>query len=54
MTSLLEIAGNPLSFVARQFSLTRHLTFHASVEDHLPHHYIGALRPPGVAGEYGD
>ncbi|MDX6706976.1 MAG: hypothetical protein QOI48_2822 [Solirubrobacteraceae bacterium] len=52
--SLLEVVGNPLSFLARQFQITRNVTFHASVYDHLPHHYIAALTPPGVHSEYGE
>jgi hypothetical protein len=52
--SLLEVVANPLSFVARQFQLTRNITFHASVYDHLPHHYIAALTPPGIHSEFGD
>jgi hypothetical protein len=54
LKSLLELVGNPLSFVARQVKLTRNLTFHASVSDHLPQYYIAALTPPGVRSEFGD
>lgn len=54
LRSILELAGNPLSFLARQIELTRNLTFHASVDDHLPHRYIAALTPPGVESEFGD
>ena len=54
LKSVLELVANPLSFVARQIGLTRRLTFHASVEDHLPQHYITALTPPGVLTEFGD
>jgi hypothetical protein len=28
--------------------------FRYSLDDHLPHHYIAALTPPGVASEFGD
>jgi hypothetical protein len=54
MGSLLELLGNPLSFLARQIELTRNLNFSASVDDHLPHHYIAALTPPGIESEFGD
>jgi hypothetical protein len=54
LSSVLELLGNPLSFLARQIKLTRHLTFHASVYDHLPQHYITALTPEGVRSEFGD
>ena len=33
LSGLLQLVANPLSFVARQFTLTRNLPFHASVED---------------------
>ncbi len=54
LSSVLALVTNPLSFVARQFKLTRNLTFHASVTDHLPQYYIAALTPPGVRSEFGD
>jgi hypothetical protein len=54
LSSVLELLGNPLSFLARQIKLTRNLTFHASVYDHLPQHYITALTPEGVRSEFGD
>jgi hypothetical protein len=53
--------GNPLelaellpSFLARQLAFSRRLQFGASIEDHLPQHYIATLRPPGVRSEFGD
>ena len=54
LSGLLQLVANPLSFVARQFMLTRNLPFHASVEDHLPQHYIATLTPPDVQDEFGD
>jgi Lipase (class 3) len=54
LASVLELLGNPLSFLARQVKLTRRLHFHASVYDHLPQLYITALTPPGVRSEFGD
>ena len=44
------------SFLARQFRCTRHLRFDASLDDHLPWHYIGTLtpdKPPTAAGYVG-
>lgn len=52
--NLLAVAAAPLSFVARQFPLTRHIPFPVSIYDHLPRNYIDALTPPGVRSEYGD
>lgn len=54
LRSILELVGNPLSFLARQVELTRNLTFNASVDDHLPHKYIAALTPAGIEHEFGD
>jgi hypothetical protein len=49
-----ELVGVPLSFVARQFPLSRRLPFRYRIDDHLPHHYVAALTPPGVPNEFGD
>jgi hypothetical protein len=54
LSSLLDIVGVPVTFLARQLKLTRNLTFRASIVDHLPQYYIAALTPPGVRSEYGD
>ncbi len=54
LSSALALVANPLSFVARQLTLTRNLPFHASVYDHLPQNYIVALTPVGVRSEFGD
>ena len=54
LSGLVQLVANPLSFLARQFTLTRNLPFHASVNDHLPQYYIAALTPPGVRTEFGD
>ncbi len=54
LPNLLELVSVPLSFLARQFRLSRNLPFRASVYDHLPHHYIAALTPPDVRTEFGD
>lgn len=54
LSDLLGILVTPLSFLARQFRLTRNLPFEASVVDHLPQYYIAALTPPDVRSEFGD
>lgn len=52
--NLVELAGAPLAFVTRQVPWLRRLHVGASLHDHLPHHYISALTPPGVRSEFGD
>jgi Lipase (class 3) len=54
LSNVLTLVTNPLSFLARQFKLTRDVPFHASVNDHLPQYYIAALTPRGVRSEFGD
>lgn len=54
LSSVVALLGNPISFLARQVKLTRNLTFHASVYDHLPQYYIAALTPKSVRSEFGD
>ena len=54
LSNVLALVTNPLSFLARQFKLTRDVPFHASVNDHLPQYYIAALTPRGVRSEFGD
>jgi hypothetical protein len=54
LKTVVGLLGTPLSFLARQVKLTRNVTFHASVYDHLPEYYITALTPEGVRSEYGD
>lgn len=54
LSSALALVANPLSFLARQLTLTRNLPFHASIYDHLPQYYIAALTPVGVRSEFGD
>lgn len=49
-----QIVEAPLSAVARQFPLLRNVPFRYSGDDHLPHHYVSALTPPGVPTEFGD
>jgi hypothetical protein len=49
-----ELAEVPLSFFAHRFAVTRRLPFRYRLDDHLPHHYVAALTPPGVPNEYGD
>jgi hypothetical protein len=45
MMNLVGLALLIPSFLARQLRLTRHLRFDASLDDHLPWHYIGTLTP---------
>lgn len=52
--NLLELAMAPLAFVTRQVPWLARLHTGASLYDHLPHHYISALTPPGVRSEFGD
>lgn len=54
LSNLLELLTTPLSFLARQVRWLRDVPFHADIYDHLPHHYIAALTPPGVRSEFGD
>lgn len=54
LPNMLEFAGAPVAFLARQFPMLRALPFRASFVDHVPHHYISALTPPGVRSEFGD
>ncbi|HWF49200.1 MAG TPA: lipase family protein [Solirubrobacteraceae bacterium] len=54
LRNLIEVITTPLSFLARQLSLTREVSFHASIADHLPQYYIDALKPEGVRSEFGD
>lgn len=51
---LAAILATPASFLAREFKLTRHLRFKASIADHLPQYYIDKLTPPDVRSEFGD
>lgn len=54
LSNLLEVVATPISFLARQLRVFRNVPFRASIYDHLPHHYITALTPPGVRSEFGD
>jgi hypothetical protein len=49
-----QLAEVPLSFLAHRFAATRRLPFRYRLDDHLPHHYVAALTPPGTPNEYGD
>lgn len=50
---LAEVFAAPATFVARQLRLTRNITFHASLYDHLPGGYITQLTPADVVSEFG-
>ena len=51
---VLEVLVSPLTLLGGGFRVLRHVPFRASVEDHLPQHYIPALTPPDVRSEFGD
>ena len=53
-SNLAGILTTPLWFLAKAFTVTRHIRFRASINDHLPQYYIAALTPPGVRSEFGD
>jgi hypothetical protein len=54
MRNLLELAVLVPSFLLRQVKFTRqHVHFGASVDDHLPWHYIATLQPDNVKTEFG-
>ena len=52
--NLAELAAAPIAFVTRQVPWLRKLHVGASLHDHLPHHYVSALTPPGVRSEFGE
>ena len=52
--SVLELALAPLSILSRQVPWMHRLYRGASLHDHLPHHYVSSLTPPGVRSEFGD
>jgi hypothetical protein len=54
MPSPVGIALGASMFIARKFQYLRALPAVYSFEDHLPHRYITALTPGGVANEFGD
>ena len=49
-----EILEAPIAALASQFPLFRNIPFRHNLDDHLPHHYVAALTPPGVPTEFGD
>jgi len=50
----LDFLGSTLGFVTQAFERLRALPLKYNISDHLPHHYISALTPPGRPNEYGD
>ncbi len=54
LRNLWFLAAAPLSLFSGDTKATRHLQFHASLNDHLPQHYVDALTPPHVRSEFGD
>jgi predicted lipase len=53
-SSLITTAEVPVAYFARRIRLLRHLRGLYSIDDHLPHHYVSALTPPGTVTEFGD
>jgi hypothetical protein len=54
LSSLTELLTTPLSVVAGALKITRHVPFHASLNDHLPQYYVDALTPNDRRSEFGD
>jgi hypothetical protein len=54
MGNLAGMLEMPISYLSRRIELLRRVPFRYSLDDHLPHHYIAALAPPGVPSEFGD
>jgi hypothetical protein len=54
MGHLAGLLEAPLSYLSRRIEVLRRVPFRHSIDDHLPHHYIAALTPPGVPSEFGD
>lgn len=52
--SVLEVIAAPLTLLSGAVRILRNAPFPASLEDHLPQHYISALTPEGVRSEFGD
>ncbi len=54
LRSLWSLAAAPLSLVTSDIKKARRLRFRASLQDHLPQHYVDALTPLDVRSEFGD
>ncbi len=54
LRSLWSLAVAPLSLVTSDIKKARRLHFRASLNDHLPQHYVDALKPKGIRSEFGD
>jgi lipase (class 3) len=54
LSNLLELPGAAAAFVAQQLRLFRKLPFQHSIYDHMPRHYLAALKPPHVSSEFGE
>ncbi|HVE85014.1 MAG TPA: lipase family protein [Myxococcales bacterium] len=53
LSNVLELPGAAAAFVAHQLRWLRKLPFQHSIYDHMPQHYISALKPPHVGSEFG-
>lgn len=54
LRSLWSLALAPLSLVTSDIKKARRLHFRASLNDHLPQHYVDAVKPKGIRSEFGD
>jgi hypothetical protein len=54
MSNLVGLLEMPVAYLSRRLEHLRRVPFRYSMDDHLPHHYIAALTPPGVPSEFGD
>lgn len=54
LRNVAELPGAFAAFVAHQIRWLRKLPFQHSIYDHMPRHYIAALKPPHVRSEFGD
>ena len=54
INNLLELPGAAAAFIAHQLRWFRKLPFQHSIYDHMPNHYVSALKPPHVQSEFGD
>ncbi len=48
------LVSSVASYGLTRFAPLRHLPFPYKIEDHIPHHYVSSLVPPGRLDEFGD
>lgn len=54
MPLLSGVVTSLASYGLTRFPLLREVPFRYKIEDHLPHHYVSSLVPPGHTDEFGD